>query len=122
MNSNDLMNKQLSKKEKKIKLIEARRRAILWSEREICERQLKAQARIETISLSEASESSSKFSRHSELQAQPITKGTISSLQKILKTQRQELDITIKVLSNHLNQLLLNSSKSKGHKRSKTDG
>ena len=119
------MNKQLSKKEKKSKLIEARRRAILWSEREIRKKQLKAQARIETISLSEASQTSSKYSRHSDPQVHPITEGTISSLQKTLKDlkiQRQELDITIKVLSNHINQLLSNSSQSKGHKRTKTDG
>ena len=124
MNSNDAMNKPLTAKEKKSKLSEARRRAILWSEKEIRKRQLKAQAKIETISISDNSESVTTLSRHSDLTNQPLNENTISSLQKTiqdLKIQRQELDITIKVLSNHLNNLL-NNSKSKGHKRTKHHG
>ena len=63
------MNNSLSKKEKKLKLSEARRRAILWSEQEIHKKQLKAQARIETISLSETSGIASKISKYCDLQA-----------------------------------------------------
>ena len=118
------MNKPLTAKEKKSKLSEARRRAILWLEKEIRKRQLKAQAKIETISISDNSESVTTLSRHSDLTNQPLNENTISSLQKTiqdLKIQRQELDITIKVLSNHLNNLL-NNPKSKGHKRIKHHG
>ena len=121
----DQMNKQLSKKEKKIKLIEARKRAILWSEREIWKKQLKAQSRIESISISDPSTSSSLISRHSEASPQALSESTVASLQKTikeLKIQRQELDITIKVLSNHLQQLLNKKPSHKSHKRSKTDG
>ena len=117
-------NNNYLKKEKKIKLTEARRRAILWSEQEIQKKQLKAQFKIETISLSETSESATKVSRHSDLTTQTINKTTVSSLQKTIrdhKIQRQELDITIKVLSNYLNKLL-NNPKFKGHKRTKTNG
>ena len=118
------MNKSLTKKEKKIKLSEARKRAILWSEKEIRKRQLKAQAKIETISISDNSESVASLSRHSDLTTQPLNENTIASLQKTiqdLKIQRQELDITIKVLSNHLNSIL-NKNKLKGHKRTKHHG
>ena len=82
MNSNDAMNKQLTKKEKKIKLSEARRRAILWSEKDILKRQLKAQAQIETISISEHSESATTLSQHSDTTNQPLNENTVSSLQK----------------------------------------
>lgn len=128
MNSNDAMamNKPLTKKEKKIKLSEARRRAILWSEREIRNKQLRAQAQIEVISLSATSESATTLSRHSDLTNLPLNDNTISSIQKTIQDltiQRQELDITIKVLTNHLNHLLSHSkSKGSGHKRTKHDG
>ena len=79
------MNKVLTKREKKVKLIEARRRAILWSEREIQKRQLKAQSKIESISISETSESASKLSRHSEITPQALSETTVSSLQKTIK-------------------------------------
>ena len=119
------MNEVLTKKEKKVKLIEARRRAILWSEREIRKRQLKAQAKIQSISISETTESASIISRYSEISPQALSETTVPSLQKMiedLKIQRQELDITIKVLSNHLQQLLNNNPQTKGHKRTKTNG
>ena len=119
------MNKQYSKKEKKLKRIEARRRAILWSEQEIRKKQLKAQTRIENISISETPENSNRSSRSSDVTSQALSETTVSSLQKTikeLKTQRQELDITIKVLSNHLQQLLTKNPPTKGHKRYKTDG
>ena len=126
MNSNDAMNNQLTKKEKKIKLTEARRRAILWSEKEIRKRHLRAQAQFETISISEHSESATTLSQHSDITNQSLNENIIPGLQKTiqdLKIQRQELDITIKVLSNHLNNLLNNSNyKAKGHKRSKNHG
>ena len=114
------MNVPLTKKEKKIKLSEARRRAILWSEIEIRKRKLKAQSKIESISISEPSESPSKVSRHSEISPLALSKSMVSSLQKIireLKTQIQELDITMEVLSNHLQQLLNKNPPNKGHKR-----
>ena len=128
------MNHQLSKKrkEKKSKRSETRRRAILWSEKELCKKQLKqTQARVKTISISEFSETISiKSSNYSEIQTLNthtkflLNETTVSSLQKTLKDlkiQRQELDITIKVLSNHLNQLLINTP-SKSLKHNKTDG
>ena len=118
------MNKSLTTKEKKIKLSEARKRAILWSEKEIRKRQLKAQAKIETISISDTSESAANLSRHSDLTTQPLNENSIASLQKTiqdLKIQRQELDITIKVLSNHLNNILKKSNQ-KSHKRTKHHG
>ena len=60
-----------------------------------------------------------------KLMSQSLSETTVSSLQKTireLKIQRQELDITIKVLSNHLQQLLNQSQQKKSHKRTKTDG
>ena len=62
------MNFQLTAKEKKIKQAEARRRAILWFEREIRKKQLnQAQARVGTISISESPASASAVPRQSEL-------------------------------------------------------
>ena len=87
----DQMNRLLTEKEKKVKLIEACRRAILWSERDIRKQQLKAQSKIESISISEPSESSSKLLRHSEISPQNLSETTVSSLQKTindLKIQR----------------------------------
>ena len=128
MNSNDAMamNRALSKKEKQAKLIEARRRAILWSEREIRKRQLKTQAQIEDISLSETTDPAPpSLAHYSEIVPLPSNENTVSSLQKTIQDltiQRQELDITIKVLTNHLNHLLSKSSTFKSHKRTKHDG
>ena len=120
------MNKQYTQKEKKLKRIEARRRAILWSEQEIRKKQLKAQFNIESISISEPPEISNRPPRPSDItSSQSLSETTVSSLQKTiqdLKIQRQELDITIKVLSNHLQQLLSKNPPTKGHKRYKTDG
>ena len=126
MNSNDAMamNRSLSKKEKQAKLIEARRRAILWSEREIRKRQLKTQAQIEDISLSETTDPAPpSLASYSEIVSS--NENTVSSLQKTIQDltiQRQELDITIKVLTNHLNHLLNKSDTFKGHKRTKHYG
>ena len=128
------MNFQLTTKEKKVKRAKARRRAILWSEREIRKRNLKqAQARVETISISEPPASVYKSpSESDQLTLQTLqsvanllpNEDTVSSLQptiKDLKIQRQELDITIKVLSKHLEQFL-QKPPSKSLKRSKPDG
>ena len=118
------MNHQLSNKEKKIKRAEARRRAILWSEKELRNRQLKkTQHRVETISLSEQTSISSAKTETILKQTSNPNESTVSSLRqtiKDLKIQRQELDITIKVLSKHLE--LLNQQVSKPTKRSKPDG
>ena len=123
LNSND-MNDQLTKKERKAKRIEAWQRAILWSEREIRKKQLKNQSRIQHISLSEPPASAPNFSRQSDLiSRQSNNENTVSSLQRTIRDltiQRQEPDITIKVLTNHLNQLLSNQKPKS--KRSKTDG
>ena len=119
------MNISLTNKGKKVNFREARRRAILWSEREIRQKQLKAQSKIESIFISEPYESSSKLSMHSEISPQALSESTVSSLQKTikeLKSQRQELDITIKGLSNHLQQLLNKNPQKKGHKHTKTNG
>ena len=120
------MNRSLTKKEKQAKLNEARRRAILWSEREIRKQQLRTQAQIEVISLSETTDSVPPvLSRYTDITTPSLNENTVSSLQKTIKDltiQRQELDITIKVLTNHLNQLLSQSNKFKGHKRTKHDG
>ena len=119
------MNNPLSNKKKKLKRNEAQRRAILWSERELRKRQLKAQKQVETITLQEKLPSTN--SRPSEVQTiiswQP-NNGTVSSLQQTIrdfKVQRQELDTTIKVLTQYLNQLTDNQSKSAPKKRNKPD-
>ena len=118
------MNDQLTKKELKARRTEARQRAILWSEREIRKKQLKTQARIQHISLSETPAPAPILPRQPELISnQNINESTVSSLQRTIRDltiQRQELDITIKVLTNHLNQLLSNQKPKS--KRSKTDG
>ena len=119
------MNRQLTKRKKKLKRIEARRRVIFWSEQEIRKKQLNAQSKIGAISISQPSDTPSKPSRYSDIASQLLSETTVPSLQKIikdLKIQRQEQDITIKVLSNHLQQLLNNSKPKKSHKRTKTDG
>ena len=119
------MNNPLSNKDKKLKRNEARRRAILWSERELRKKQLQAQKQVETITLQE--KLSSTDSIPSEVQTiisrQPNS-GTVSSLQQTirdLKVQRQELDTTIKVLTQYLNQLIANQAKSAPKKRNKPD-
>ena len=98
------MNFQLSTKEKKVKRVEACRRAILWSKREIRKKNLKqAQARVETISISDPPASVYKYlSQSNQLTLQMLQsvanllpkEDTVSSLQqtiKDLKIQRQEL-------------------------------
>ena len=124
------MNHQLSSKEKKSKRTEARRRAILWSERELRKKQLKqTQSRVETISISESENPPIHSSRHSDIYSLKShtsslpNDATVSSLQKTLKDlkiQRQELDITIKVLTNHIQSL--QNKKSNSLKRNKPDG
>ena len=124
------MNHQLSSKEKKSKRTEARRRAILWSERELRKKQLKqTQSRVETISISEPENPLIHSSRHSDIYSLKShtsslpNDATVSSLQKTLKDlkiQRQELDITIKVLTNHIQSL--QNKKSNSLKRNKPDG
>ena len=119
------MNNPLSNKDKKLKRNEARRRAILWSERELRKKQLQAQKQVETITLQE--KLSSTDSIPSEVQtiiSQQLNSGTVSSLQQTirdLKVQRQELDTTIKVLTQYLNQLIDNQAKSAPKKRNKPD-
>ena len=126
MNSNDAMamNKPLTKQEKKIKLSEARRRAILWSEREIRNKQLRAQAQIKTISLSDSSEIiTTALSRHSDQANEDSTIVSLRQTIQDLTIQRQELDVTLKVLNNHLNHLLSQyQAKGSGHKRTKHNG
>ena len=120
------MNRPLTKKEKQTKLNEARRRAILWSEREIRRRQLGTQAQIEAISLSASNNPVPQvLSQYSDVITPSSNENTVVSLQKTIQDltiQRQELDITIRVLTNHLNTLLSQTKTSKGHKRSKHDG
>ena len=120
------MNRPLTKKEKQTKLNEARRRAILWSEREIRRRQLRTQAQIEAISLSASNNPVPQvLSQYSDVITPPSNEDSVASLQKTIQDltiQRQELDITIRVLTNHLNTLLNQTKTSKGHKRSKHDG
>ena len=107
------MYNHLTNKEKKIKRIEARKRAILWSERELRRRQLKTQNKVETISIKEKRQLPKSIP--SEVQtiiSQQPNEGTVSSLHKAiqdLQAQRQELDTTIKVLTNYLNQITLKS-------------
>ena len=126
------MKSQLTNQEKKKKRAEARRRAILWSEREIRKRQLKTtQARVETITISDNTESESSkiakssatiLSEFSNINQQQPNENIVVSLQKTiqdLQIQKQELDTTIRVLSNYLNQIL--STKPKSLKR-KPDG
>ena len=65
------------------------------------------------------------LARYSDVTTPSLNENTVSSLQKTIKDltiQRQELDIIIKVLTNHLNHLLSQSNKFKGHKRIKHDG
>ena len=133
LNSND-METQLTNKEKKCKRAEARRRAILWSEREIRKRQLKrTQAKVETITISDKTESENLepfkssatiLSEFSNITQQRHNEGTVVSLRNTIKNlqiQRQELDTTIKVLNNYLNQIL-STSKTNFLKRNKRDG
>ena len=118
------MNRQLTKKGKQSKRAEAPRRAILWSEKELRKRQLNhTQQGVEAISLPNTTSVSITPDTETILKKSSKTnKDTISSLQqtiKDLKIQRQELDITIKVLSKHLEHL--NQHVSKPSKRSKLD-
>ena len=99
------MKDQLTNQEKKKKRAEARRRAILWSEREIRKRQLKTtQAKVETITISDNTESEpSNISKSSatilseffNITQQQCNENIVVSLQKTiqdLQIQKQELD------------------------------
>ena len=78
------MNFQLTTKEKKIKRAEARRRAILWSEREFRIKNLKqAQARVETISISEPPAPAYKSLSHSD-------QSTLQTLQSVANSLPNE--------------------------------
>ena len=110
-----------------MKLAEARKRAMLWSECELQKRQInQTQARAETISLTDTPASASGPSVLNKLLTLMPNKGIVSSLQKTIrdiKIQRRELDITIKVLPIPPNQLISNNShKTKSYERSKQDG
>ena len=119
------MNNNLSNKEKKIKRKEARRRAILWSEKELRKRHLQAQQRVENITIQEQLPSTNSVaSEVQSLISQQPNNGTVSSLQQTirdLQIQRQELDTTIKVLNQYLNQLISKQTKSFPKKRNKPD-
>ena len=118
------MNHQLSNKEKKTKRAEARGRAILWSEKELRNRQVNSvKNRTQSKPLTEQASVSTPDTDIILKQNSKPNEGTVSSLRqtiKDLKIQRQELDITIKVLSRHLESL--NQQVSKPSKRSKSDG
>ena len=128
------METQLTNKEKKIKRAEERRRAILWSEREIRKGQLKrTQTRVETITISDKTESEtpepfkssatilSEFSNITQQQPDEDTVVILRNTIKDLQIQRQELDKTIKVLNSYLNQIL-STSKTNSLKRNNPDG
>jgi len=120
------MYNHLTNKEKKVKRIEARKRAILWSERELRRRQLHTQNKVETISIRERRQLPKSIpSEVSTIISQQPKEGAVSSLQQAiqdLQVQRQELDTTIKVLTKYLNQLTANSKPPALKKRSKPDG
>ena len=107
------MYNHLTNKEKKIKRIEARKRAILWSERELQRRQLNTKNKVEIISIREKRQLPKPIpSKVETIIFQQLNKGTVSSLHQAiqdLQVQRQELDTTIKVLTNYLNQITLKS-------------
>ena len=118
----------LSKKDKKQKRIEARKRAILWSEKELRKKQLRInQDRVNTLSINESPKPSSS-SISSEVQSiisQKPTESTVSSLRqtiKDLKVQRQELDTTIRVLTNYMEQLSIQATATSTKKRYKSHG
>ena len=119
------MNNYLSNKEKKIKRSKAQRRAILWSERELRKRQLQTQRKVETITIQEKLLSTNFIpSKVQSIISQQPNNGTVSSLQQTirdLQIQKQEFDTTIKVLTQYLNQLIANQSKSAPKKRNKPD-
>ena len=119
------MNNNLSNKEKKIKRTEARRRAILWCEKELRRKHLQTQQRVETIAIQEQLPSTNSIpSEVQSIISQQPNNGTVSSLQQTirdLQIQRQELDTTIKVLTQYLNQLIANQSKLVPKKRNKPD-
>ena len=120
------MYNHLTKKEKRNKLTEARKRAIIWSERELRKRQLQTQNKVESISIRERKQLPKSIPSEVEtIISQPPNEGTVSSLQQAiqdLQVQRQELDTTIKVLSNYLTQLQLKPKSQSHKKRNKPDG
>ena len=118
-----LMKGSISNKERKVKLAEARKRAILWSERELRKNQLKQQQNRATPAVASAQNSfkndledhlpASISSDVTSVLSQPPTKESIDNLKKTiqdLQIQRKELDITIKVLKRHLQQVSSNYS------------
>ena len=120
------MYNRLNNKEKKIKRTEARKRAILWSERELRRRQLQAQNKVETISISEKKTPAKSIPPEvRNIISQTPNEGTVSSLQQTiqdLQVQRQELDTTIKVLSNYLTQIKSQLKSPVPKKRNKPNG
>ena len=112
------MKGSLTIKDKKAKLSEARKRAILWSERELRKKHLKqlqnqattvvaSAPSFDTISLEDSIPQSLK-SDVSTVLSQSSTRDTIQTLSKTiqdLQIHRRELDITIKVLKKHLLQV-----------------
>ena len=117
------MKGSISNKERKVKLAEARKRAILWSERELRKNQLKQQQNRATPAVASAQNSfkndledhlpASISSDVTSVLSQPPTKESIDNLKKTiqdLQIQRKELDITIKVLKRHLQQVSSNYS------------
>ena len=104
------MDNYLSNKEKRIKRTEAWRRTILWSERELRKKQLQTQRQVETISIQEKLPSTNSMpSGVQSIISQQPNDGSVSSLQQTirdLQVQRQELDTTIKVLTQYVNQLI----------------
>ena len=115
------MYRNLSKKEKQSKLAQARKRAILWSSQEQRRKNLQAIAPVAQLSTATApifypaaSELSSDdlLSKPSPIkQNTPAT--TIAALQASisdLQEQREQLDITIRVLQNRLDYLLSTTS------------
>ena len=103
------MNNNWSNKEKKTKRKEARRCAILWSEKELRRKHLQAQQRVENITIQEQLPSTNSVtSEVQSLISQQPNNGTVSSLQQTirdLQIQWQKFDTTIKVLTQYLDQL-----------------
>ena len=109
-----------------IKRTESRKRAILWSERELRRRQLQVQNKVEMISISEKKIPAKSIPPEVQnIISQTPNEGTVSSLQQTiqdLQVQRQELDTAIKVLTNYLNQLTSQLKSSTPKKQNKPDG
>ena len=120
------MNNQLTRREKKSRKAEARERAILWSKNELRKCQLnQSQQWVKTIPISNNPYSSIPPETNTYWKNKcKSNKGIVSRLLKNiydLKIQRQELDITIKVLpSKHLEQIT--KQVQTPSKRSKPDG